>query len=69
MKESVQCSLTTAIDYIRKNLKKYKFIKNLDDYLEKNFKNGFMFMLHLHLHQKMDLVLAVHSLQLLFQEY
>ena len=41
MKESVQCSLTTAIDYIRKNLKKYKFIKNLDDYLEKNFKNGF----------------------------
>lgn len=41
MKESVQCALTTALDYIRKNLKKYKFIKNLDDYLQKNFKYGF----------------------------
>jgi ATP-dependent Lon protease len=41
MKESVQCSLTTALDYIRKNLKKYKFIKNLDNYLAENFKYGF----------------------------
>ena len=41
MKESVQCALTTALDYIRKNIKKYKFIKNLDEYLQKNFKYGF----------------------------
>ena len=41
MKESVQCALTTALDYIRKNVKKYKFIKNLDDYLQENFKYGF----------------------------
>jgi hypothetical protein len=35
MKESVQCSLTSAIDYIRRNLNKYKDIvgKNLDKYL------------------------------------
>ena len=41
MKESVQCSLTTAIDYIKNNIHKYKFIKNLDEYLKDNFKNGF----------------------------
>jgi len=41
MKESVHCSLTTAIDYIRKNQKKYSFIKNIDDYLLENFKHGF----------------------------
>jgi len=41
MKESVHCSLTTAIDYIRKNQKKYSFIKNIDDYLSENFKHGF----------------------------
>lgn len=41
MKESVQCSLTAALDYIRKNINKYPFIKNLDDYIEKNFKYGF----------------------------
>ena len=43
MKESVQCALTTAIDYIRRNSKKYK-IENIDKYLLKNFKNGF----HIH---------------------
>lgn len=44
MKESVHCSLTAAIDYIRRNIKKFKHIKNLDDYLIKNFKYGF----HIH---------------------
>ena len=41
MKESVQCSLTAAIDYIRRNGKKYPQIKNLDEYLVNNFKYGF----------------------------
>ena len=41
MKESVHCSLTTAIDYIRKNQNKYSFIKNIDDYLSEHFKHGF----------------------------
>jgi endopeptidase La len=41
MKESVHCSLTAAIDYIRRNIKKYPFIKNLDEYLVENFKYGF----------------------------
>jgi endopeptidase La len=40
MKESVYCSLTAAIDYIRRNIKKYD-IKNLDKYLINNFKYGF----------------------------
>jgi len=40
MKESVHCSLTAAIDYIRRNLKKYK-IKDLDKHLAENFKFGF----------------------------
>jgi ATP-dependent Lon protease len=40
MKESVLCSLTTAINYIEKNKKKYK-IKDINEYLEKNFKYGF----------------------------
>jgi endopeptidase La len=40
MKESVHCSLTAAIDYIRKNIKKYK-IKDLDKHLLENFKFGF----------------------------
>jgi len=44
MKESVHCSLTAAIDYIRRNIKKYPFIKNLDKYLVENFKYGF----HIH---------------------
>ena len=44
MKESVHCSLTAAIDYIRRNIKKYPFIINLDEYLIKNFKYGF----HIH---------------------
>ena len=41
MKESVYCSLTTAVDYIRRNLNKYPFIKNLDEYLLENFKYGY----------------------------
>ena len=40
MKESVQCSLTTAMQYLERNKKKYK-IKNINEYLNKNFKNGF----------------------------
>ena len=40
MKESVQCSLTCAIDYISNNLEKYN-IDNLKDYLEKKWKSGF----------------------------
>jgi endopeptidase La len=42
MKESVQCSLTTALDYIRINIKKYKHLNNnLDEYMKKNFCYGF----------------------------
>ncbi len=40
MKESVQCSLTCALDYIKRNLQKYN-ITDLDKYLHDNFKNGF----------------------------
>ena len=40
MKESVHCSLTAAIDYVRKNKDKYK-IGNIDNYLIDNFKYGF----------------------------
>ena len=40
MKESVQCSLTCALDYIKRNIDKYK-ITDLDKYLHDNFKNGF----------------------------
>ena len=40
MKESVQCSLTCAIDYINNNLEKYG-IDNLKEYLEKKWKSGF----------------------------
>ena len=41
MKESVHCSLTAAIDYIRRNKQKYPEIKNLDNHLMKNFRFGF----------------------------
>jgi len=41
MKESVHCSLTAAIDYIRRNLSKYPHITNLDTYLIENFAYGF----------------------------
>ncbi len=41
MKESVHCSLTAAIDYIRRNLTKYPDITNLDDYLMERFAHGF----------------------------
>ena len=43
MKESVQCSLTTAINYISENKKKYK-ITNVEKYMSDNFKSGF----HIH---------------------
>ena len=41
MKESVHCSLTAAIDYINRNLNKYKFVGNLDKYMLTHFKHGF----------------------------
>ncbi len=41
MKESVHCSLTAAIDYIRRNKTKYPQIKNVDNHLIENFKYGF----------------------------
>ena len=44
MRESVHCSLTAAINYIRTNLNKYEYIKDLDKYLLENFKFGF----HIH---------------------
>jgi len=44
MKESVQCSLTTAFNYIKNNLYKYPEITNFDEYLITNFKYGF----HIH---------------------
>jgi endopeptidase La len=40
MKESVQCSLTCAINYIKNNNIKY-IIDNFDNYFQENFKNGF----------------------------
>jgi endopeptidase La len=40
MKESVQCSLTCAINYIKNNHIKYT-IDNFDNYFQENFKNGF----------------------------
>ena len=43
MKESVQCSLTCAIDYIDKNKEKYG-ISNMKEYIEKKWKSGF----HIH---------------------
>jgi endopeptidase La len=44
MKESIQCSLTAAIEYIRRNIHKYNFINNIDEYIVNKFKNGF----HIH---------------------
>jgi len=41
MKESVHCSLTAALDYIKRNIDKYKYVKNLDKYMLANFKHGF----------------------------
>ena len=43
MKESVYCSLTAAIDYIKRNKEKYK-INDINKYLNTNFKHGF----HIH---------------------
>jgi endopeptidase La len=45
MKESVYCSLTTAIDYIRRNIHKYPYIKDIDKHMFNNFKYGF----HVHI--------------------
>ena len=41
MKESVHCSLTAAVDYIKKNIHKYPNLKNIDEHIENNFKYGF----------------------------
>jgi ATP-dependent Lon protease len=41
MKESIYCALTIAIEYIKKNLNKYSFINNFDEYLLEKFKYGF----------------------------
>jgi ATP-dependent Lon protease len=43
MKESIYCSLTIAIDYIRRNEDKYN-INNIEDYINQKFKYGF----HIH---------------------
>jgi len=40
MKESVQCSLTAAVNYLKDNHKKYN-INNFDEYFNTNFLNGF----------------------------
>ena len=40
MKESVMCSLTAALEYLKQNHKKYN-IDNLDEYMDKNLKYGF----------------------------
>ena len=40
MKESVHCSLTCALEYIKQNLHKYN-INDLDKYIQTNFKTGF----------------------------
>ena len=44
MKESVHCSYTAAVDYIRKNLDKFPNIKNIDQHIKENYANG----LHIH---------------------
>jgi endopeptidase La len=41
MKESIQCSFTAAIDFIKRNKEKYNFIENIDEHLKKNFPCGF----------------------------
>ena len=41
MKESVHCSLTAALNYIKNNIHKYPQIKNIDKHLKDNFKYGF----------------------------
>lgn len=43
MKESVLCSLTAAVEFIKKNKEKYN-IDDVDSYIETHFKNGF----HIH---------------------
>ena len=43
MKESVQCSLTCAMNYLKININKYN-IENFNEYFIENFKNGF----HIH---------------------
>jgi endopeptidase La len=40
MKESVLCSLTAAIDYIKSNNQKYN-VNNVDEYFKENIKHGF----------------------------
>ena len=43
MKESVHCSYTAAVDYIRKNKERFN-IKNIDKHIQDNYPNG----LHIH---------------------
>jgi endopeptidase La len=44
MKESIMCSFTAAIEYIKRNIHKYNFINNIDEYISNKFKGGF----HIH---------------------
>jgi ATP-dependent Lon protease len=44
MKESVHCSFTCALAYLKQNIDKYN-INNFDQYFQDNFKNGF----HIHI--------------------
>jgi len=44
MKESVMCSLTSAIEFLRRNSKTYFDNISIEEYLNKNHKNGF----HIH---------------------
>jgi endopeptidase La len=41
MKESVACSLTAALDYIKRNIDKYPEVNNIEQYITNNFKYGF----------------------------
>jgi endopeptidase La len=44
MKESIMCSFTAAIEYIKRHIHKYNFINNIDEYIGEKFKSGF----HIH---------------------
>ena len=41
MKESVQCSLTVALEYINRHINKYNYVGKLEEYMNSNFKYGF----------------------------
>ena len=65
MKESVLCSLTAAIDYIKNNIDKYN-IDNIDEYFKENKNTDFTYTHQLEQHQKMGHQLGVHLLVHLF---